>query len=81
MWAKIVGQIAHAGFKGGLGHTHHVVVWKDALASQVGQRDDATAAAFSHKRQRGARHRDQRVGANAQRGLERLPGCVQIRLV
>ena len=56
---EIGGQIADGRFERRLCHTHHVVVLEDALAAQVGEREDAAAAAALHQRQRAAGERNQ----------------------
>ena len=60
--AKIVGEIAGAGFERGLGNAHDVVVRDDLFGAVVTHADDA--AAFRHERRGGPRQSHQRVSAN-----------------
>ena len=68
--AEVVREVTHPGLERRLGDAHDVVVREHALAAEVGQRDDAAAAAPRHQRLRAPRHRDERVGADVQRDPE-----------
>ncbi len=73
--AKIVGQIAGAGFQRGLGHAHDVVVRHDFLRAVVGHGDNA--AAFGHERRGFAGQGDQGIGADVVRDAEGFAGGVE----
>src|ERR1035441_7274054 len=72
--AEIVGEIARAGFEGGLGHTHHVVMGYDFLRAVVAHADDA--ATLRHERRSGAGERHQRIGADVVGNAEGLAAGV-----
>ena len=63
---QIMGEIANGGFEGGLGDTHDVVVGHDPFRAKIRQRHDGSA--LRHQRQGRARQRDERIGADIERG-------------
>src|SRR5207237_3893514 len=70
--AELAGEIADRRFERGLRDTHDVVVREHALAAQVGERQDAAAAALLHQRHDRSTQRDEGVRAYVESNAKTL---------